>query len=176
MGIYWTKKKFLSILLWNMVWVCIYNFIAHRLWKIFWKRKADIICPYFKLKPNTSALWNGHMIYRPKNVFSALLLLAKCTWVASKILILIFNKMFKTFHALTKVFDKNQLMLFFIHTSLREALHKWCYRITTWCLLNNDTTIMGCQIKYIVEFNMIWNKFMSKHRTSHKFDYIFSIR
>ena len=131
MGIYWTKKKFLSILLWNMVWVCIYNFIAHRLWKIFWKRKADIICPYFKLKPNTSALWNGHMIYRPKNVFSALLLLAKCTWVASKFLILIFNKMFETFHALTKVFDKNQLMLFFIQTSLRKALHKWRCRITT---------------------------------------------
>ena len=131
MGTCWTKKKFHSILLWNMVWVCIYNFIAHRLWKIFWKRKADIICPYFKLKPNTSALWNGHMIYRPKNVFSALLLLAKCTWVASKFLILIFNKMFETFHALTKVFDKNQLMLFFIQTSLRKALHKRRCRITT---------------------------------------------
>ena len=125
------KKEIHSILLWNMVWVCIYNFIAHRLWKIFRKRKADIICPYFKLKPNTSALWNGHMIYRPKNVFSALLLLAKCTWVASKFLILVFNKMFEAFHALTKVSDKNQLMLYFILTSLWKALHKWYYRITT---------------------------------------------
>ena len=125
------KKEGFSILLWNMVWVCIYNFIAHRLWKLFWKRKADIICPYFKLKPNKAALRNGHMIYCPKNVFFQYM--QNALELHPKFLIFVFNTMFKSIHVITKVlirtnsnvvFNSKTIqhhMLFFIPTCLAKV-------------------------------------------------------